>query len=156
MHWMNIQGVHQILCFFPRILESLPPFLRQHSAAIGCTQNYQPTGVTVHSHCFEGLLQRCRRGRGCSELWKKHNFFWTPCRDSLSLSFSLFLKIIKLISNSVLWERISALSCWNHKFCFSRVVQNNNEFQNRNFKWFNGKDKSSEQNFIFWMNGAGE
>ena len=32
-------------------------------------KNYQPIGVTVHSHCvenFEGLLQRCRWGRGCS------------------------------------------------------------------------------------------
>ena len=34
--------------FFPRILESLPPLPRQHSAAIGCTKNYQPIGVTVH------------------------------------------------------------------------------------------------------------
>ena len=59
------------IAFFPRILESLPPLPRQHSAAIGCTKNCQPIGVTVHSHCvesFEGLLQRCRRGRGCSEL----------------------------------------------------------------------------------------
>ena len=67
---------------FPRILESLPPLPRQHSAAIGCAKNYQPIGVTVHSHCvesFEGLLQRCRRGRCCIELWKKHNFTWTTC-----------------------------------------------------------------------------
>ena len=41
------------MCFFPRILESLPPLPRQHSAAIGCTKNYQPIGVTVHSHCVE-------------------------------------------------------------------------------------------------------
>ena len=26
---------------FPRILESLPPLPRQHSAAISCTKNYQ-------------------------------------------------------------------------------------------------------------------
>ena len=60
-------------CVFPRILECLPPLPRQHSAAIGCTKYFQPIGVTVHSHCvetFEGLLQRCRRGRGWSELWK--------------------------------------------------------------------------------------
>ena len=59
------------IVFFPKILESLPPLPRQHSASIGCTKKYQPIGVTVHSHCvesFEGLLQRCRRGRGCSEL----------------------------------------------------------------------------------------
>ena len=57
--------------FFPRILESLPPLPRQHSAAIGCTKNYQPIGVTVNLHCvesFDGFLQRCSRGRGCREL----------------------------------------------------------------------------------------
>ena len=49
--------------FFPRILEILPPLPRQlllSSAAIGCTKNYQPIGVTVYTHCvegFEGLLQ---------------------------------------------------------------------------------------------------
>ena len=62
-----------LLCFFLRILKSLPPIPRQHSAAIGCRKNYQQIGVTVHLHCvesFEGLLQRCRRGSGCSELWK--------------------------------------------------------------------------------------
>ena len=40
-------------------------------------KNYQPIGVTVRSHCveiFEGLLQRCRLGRGCSELWKNTIF----------------------------------------------------------------------------------
>ena len=66
--------------FFSRILESLLPLPRHHSAAIGCTKNYQPIGVTIHSHCvesfeaLEGLLQRCRRGRGCSELLK-NTFF---------------------------------------------------------------------------------
>ena len=34
---------------FPRILESLPPLPRQHSAAIGCSKNYQPIGVTVRA-----------------------------------------------------------------------------------------------------------
>ena len=49
------------------------------SPALGCycsTKNYQPI-VTVHSHCvesFEGLLQQCRRRRGCSEL-RKTQFF---------------------------------------------------------------------------------
>ena len=59
------------IVLFPEILEILPPPPRQHSAAIGCTKNYQPIELTIHSHCveiFEGLLQRCRRGRGCSEL----------------------------------------------------------------------------------------
>ena len=57
--------------FFPRILDSLPPLPYRHSAAIGCTKNYKPLGVTVHSHCvdsFKGLLQQCKRGRGCSGL----------------------------------------------------------------------------------------
>ena len=56
---------------FPRILKSLPPHPRQHSAAISYKKNYHQIGVTVHSHCiesFEGLLQRCRRVRGCGEL----------------------------------------------------------------------------------------
>ena len=59
------------IVFFPGVFESLPPLPRQHSPAIGCTKNYQPIGVTVHPHCvenFEGLLQRCRRGRDCIEL----------------------------------------------------------------------------------------
>ena len=63
--------------FFSRIFESLPPLPRQHSAAFGCTKIQQPIGVTVHSHCvesFEGLLKRCRRWRGCSELWKNTIF----------------------------------------------------------------------------------
>ena len=50
-----LQGVHEILCFFPRILESLPSLPRQHSAVIGCTKNYKPIGVTVYSHCVEGF-----------------------------------------------------------------------------------------------------
>ena len=29
-----------IVGFFPKILESLPPLPRQHSAAIGCTKNF--------------------------------------------------------------------------------------------------------------------
>ena len=67
------------IVIFPKFSKPLP---HQHSAAIGCTKNYQSIGVTVHSHCvehFECLLQRCRRGRGCSELWKKKS--WTPCRS---------------------------------------------------------------------------
>ena len=42
------------IVFFPRILE-FPPLPRQHSAAIGCTKNYLPKGVTVHSHCIESF-----------------------------------------------------------------------------------------------------
>ena len=57
----ELQGVHEILCFFLRMLESLPPLPRQHSASIGCTKNYQPIGVTVRLHCVEGF-----EGKGCS------------------------------------------------------------------------------------------
>ena len=62
------------MCFFPRKFATSP------SAALGCYwlyKNYQPIGVTVHSYCvesFEGLLQRCRRGRVCNELWKNTIF----------------------------------------------------------------------------------
>ena len=41
--------------FFPRILESLPPLPHQHLAAIRCTKNYQPIGVTLHLHCVESF-----------------------------------------------------------------------------------------------------
>ena len=81
------------MCFFPRILESLPPLLRQHSAAIGCTKNYQPIGMTVHSHSvesFEGLLQRCRREGGVAVNCGKTQFFlntlYDPSRPSVGLS----------------------------------------------------------------------
>ena len=71
LKFLFITGCSLNIVFFPKIIEILPPLPRQHSAAIGCTKNYQPIGVTVHSHCvesFEGLLQRCRRGMGYSEL----------------------------------------------------------------------------------------
>ena len=65
--YRNIYRVLIKYCdFFQEFLVS------EHSAAICCTKNYQPIGVTVHSHCvasFEGLFQRCRRGRVCSEFW---------------------------------------------------------------------------------------
>ena len=76
--WMDIQGVHLILCFFPG--NSLK-FATSSSPALGCfwlcKKNYQTIGVAVYSLCvesFEGLLQRCRLGRGCSELWKNTIF----------------------------------------------------------------------------------
>ena len=43
--------------YFPRILESLPPLPCQHSAAIGCTKNYQPIGVTVHTRIALRVLK---------------------------------------------------------------------------------------------------
>ena len=52
-------------------------------------KNYQPIGVTVHSHCvesFEGLLQRCRQGRGCNELLNNSIFPEHPvCHAPLSM-----------------------------------------------------------------------
>ena len=51
-------------------LSVLPP-PRKDLAAIGCSEIGRPIGVTVHSHCvdsFKGLLQQCKRGRGCSGL----------------------------------------------------------------------------------------
>ena len=100
-------------CFFsPRILERLPPLPRQHSAAIGCTQNYQPIGVTVHSHCvesFEGLLQPCRRGRGCSELGKNTiflNTLYLPIYDLSSINLRLF-SISSRSWSSYIWARLT-------------------------------------------------
>ena len=72
-----IQGVRSILFFFSK---NSRKFATSPSPALDCYwlhKNYQPIGVTVHSYYVEsseGLLQRRRRGRGCSELWKKHNF----------------------------------------------------------------------------------
>ena len=63
--------------FFSRILESLPTLPRQHSTSIGCKKNYQPIGLTVHSHCvqsFENLLQRYVGEGGIAVNCEKHNF----------------------------------------------------------------------------------
>ena len=75
--WDKVMKYRVFIKYCVFFQESLQPLPRQHSAAIGCTKNYQPIGVTVHLHCvesFEGLLQWCRRGRGCSELWKNTIF----------------------------------------------------------------------------------
>ena len=45
-----VQGVHLILCFFPRIFKTLQPLPRQYWAVIGRSENGQPIGVTVHSY----------------------------------------------------------------------------------------------------------
>ena len=73
----ELQGVHYILWFFFQEYSKvchLPP-RQQHSAAIGYTKNYQPIGVTVHSHCVEGF--EVGRGRGCSGLLKTQFFLNT-------------------------------------------------------------------------------
>ena len=74
----HIQGVHEILWFFPRIFESLPSLPRQHLAAIGWTKKGHPIGATVHSHCvesFEGLLQQYVSEGGVAANSEKTQFF---------------------------------------------------------------------------------
>ena len=64
-------GCSLIIVFFSlntRKFASSP--FRQHSAAIGCTKNYQPLGVTVHSYSVESL----------EWIVEKHIFSWTPCK----------------------------------------------------------------------------
>ena len=64
-----------IVFFSKRILESLLPLPRQHSAAIGCTKNYQPIDETVHWHCVEsysdvgegGVAVNCEKKKTFSE-----------------------------------------------------------------------------------------
>ena len=105
--WPFLTGCLLDIAFFPRILQSLPPL----PIYIGCTKNYQPIGLTVHSHCiesFEGLLQQCRRRRGCSELWK--NTIFSMARgyvDWLIYSLLRHRKQRKGFSN---WYIISFLS----------------------------------------------
>ena len=111
----------------------MPPLPRQHSAALGCTKYYQPIGVTVHLHCveiFEGLSQRCRRGRDYSEFWKKTQFFlntlyvvkrrfmkksvcnikkkdWSyfSCQELLRMHFDMFFiyTVFSVFTNSIFW-----------------------------------------------------
>ena len=72
-----MNGVFIEYCVFPRILESLPPLPRQHKAAIGCTKNYQPEGVTVNSHCVERALKVSYSDvgeGGVAVNCEKHNF----------------------------------------------------------------------------------
>ena len=62
IHVIYIQGLQKtnyFSFFSPRIFSILLPC--QHWAAIGCTKNCQPIGVTVHSHYFdnfESLMQQ--------------------------------------------------------------------------------------------------
>ena len=89
---------------------------------IGCTKNYQSIGVTVNSHCvesFEGRLQRCRWGRGCSELWKSTIFPGHPVlkysvkvsRSIIDASLQLVLRFVTLeiYSESWTWPNYSSL-----------------------------------------------
>ena len=104
------------MCFFARILECLPPLPRQHSAAICCTKNYQPIGVTVHSNCvesFEDLLQRCRRGWGYSEMWKNTIFPEHPVHTIYNTYFSKYKLIcISFAGNYFFMLTIKSLFPW--------------------------------------------
>ena len=82
--------------FFPRILESLPPLL----LALGCYwlyKNYQPIGVTVHSHCVESFERSliARRGRGCSESWKNTFFPEHPLYQEISIVYDSNKSLLK-------------------------------------------------------------
>ena len=66
-----------IVFFFQSILESFQPLPHQDSAAIGCTKNYQPIGVTVHS------LSEVGEGGVAVNCEKTHFFlntlYWRRC-----------------------------------------------------------------------------
>ena len=75
--------------FSQEFSKNLPPLPRQHSAAIGCTNNYHPIGVTVHSQCVDCTLAMrwelwrsltvMKAREGLQWIVKKHNILWTPC-----------------------------------------------------------------------------
>ena len=108
-------------------------------------KNYQPIGVTVHSHCvesFEGLLQRCRRGRSCSELWKNTIF---PEHPVHKISLLLSIKITILL----------------HLFGVG-PLNNAREKRNIDFEayekgWHYDRDHKNKmiQTFISWSDGYG-
>ena len=70
---VQVQGVHSILSFSKNCQKFSTP-LRQNLAAIGCTNNYLPKGVTVHSHCVERVLKVSYSGVGEGGVVKKHDF----------------------------------------------------------------------------------
>ena len=59
----------KIVFFFSRIFIILPPLPFKHWAAIGCTKNFQPIGVTAHSYWKvsysdlgeEGVASNCEK-----------------------------------------------------------------------------------------------
>ena len=81
------------IVFFPRLLERLPPLPRQHSAAIGCTKNYQPIGVTVHLRAFNSDVGEGGAAVNCEKTQFLLNTLYiisidpsiilTPCRHIL-------------------------------------------------------------------------
>ena len=94
-----IQGVHYILCFSQEFSKVCHLSLASTRLLLVVQKNYQLIRITVHLHSvesFEGLLQRCRRGRACSELWKNTIFPEHPL-------FVCFLRQEKLI----MWQLIT-------------------------------------------------
>ena len=108
--WTWDQRYRVFIDVFSRILESLPPLPRQHSAAIGCTKNYKP-GVTVQWHCVEsfwGLLQWCRRERGCSSI----QYTFEKCYPAVLLRKLTF----NARANSTFLDKIAIFACRSHKW----------------------------------------
>ena len=78
-------------------------FATTPSPALSCHWLYKklPANGTVHWHCvksFEGLLQRCRRWRGCSELWK-NTFFPEHPVPILKLSANICIVTQGVLNN---------------------------------------------------------
>ena len=98
-----VQGVHWILCFFQEFSKVCHLTLASTRLLLVVQNNYQLIGVTV---------ERCRRGRDCIELWKKHKFSWTPCiscilvglPDSATITFCINM-IILLLKHFFAWGR---------------------------------------------------
>ena len=65
----ELQGVHEILCFFQEFSKVCHLSLASTRLLI-VVQKLAANRSDLHSHCvetFEGLLQRYRRGRGCTK-----------------------------------------------------------------------------------------
>ena len=147
--------------FFPRVLESLPPFPRQHPAAFGCTKSYQPIGVTVHTHCiesFEGLLQRCWWGRGCSELWKNPIFPEHPVYNEYLFLQKLNSKLHNFFSSSFFRH---PSTFWAHFFFnFSKKSRPEKKSSSDGWRWrlycrFHRKSRSVYIYFACYVNWMG-
>ena len=95
--------------YFSRILESLPPLRRQHSAAIGCTKNYQPIALKVsYSDVGEG---------GVAVKFFLNTLYLRVSLFRTFFSFALFLSVIFDVVGSgfCLW-----LFC--HRFLFIYLI----------------------------------
>ena len=80
---------------FPRVLP------RQHSVVTDCT-------LVLRWELWRSLTAMQARGRGCSELWKKHNFSWTPC--IWWPRFTIINALISESTNCFIWPSVRALN----------------------------------------------